>query len=156
MVDAPDAFPKVGLHSSLEVVNGRPAISYYDETFDDLLYVRSNDADGTSWGTPVEVDAPAGGLDVGPASSLAVVGGVPVISYVDASNDNLKYVEALDVDGSSWGTPLVIDASGDISGCTSLAKVGGEPGIAYHDDRNGDLLYVRPLPAAVMWQASEP
>ena len=73
----------------------------YDATTDDLKYVRANDANGTSWGTPVTV-ASIG--DVGQYTSLAVVNGNPAISYYDATNDHLKYVRANNADGtsSSW------------------------------------------------------
>ena len=35
----------------MAVVNGNPAISYYDNTNSDLKYVRASDTSGTSWGT---------------------------------------------------------------------------------------------------------
>ena len=38
-----------GRFSSLEIVNGNPAISYQDDSYKDLKYVRANDADGTEW-----------------------------------------------------------------------------------------------------------
>ncbi len=47
VVDAP-AGTTVGQWTSLAVVNGRPAISYYDANNRDLKYVRASDADGTA------------------------------------------------------------------------------------------------------------
>ena len=52
-----DSTGRVGLYTSLSIVAGNPAISYFDSTNYDLKYVRASDASGTSWGTPVTVDS---------------------------------------------------------------------------------------------------
>jgi len=45
----------------LEAVNGRPAISYSDDNTQRLLYVRANDADGSSWpAAPIVIDSGPG------------------------------------------------------------------------------------------------
>jgi hypothetical protein len=96
----------VGKYTSMAVVNGKPTLSYYDETNGDLKYVKATDADGTAWGTPVTVDSSG---SVGQYASLAVVNGSPAMSYFDVSNGNLKwaslvYGEDNDADGllDSW------------------------------------------------------
>jgi len=126
---------------SLAVVNGNPAISYFDWLYVDLMYVRATNASGSSWGTPVSVDS-AG--FAGLYTSLAVVNGNPAISYCDYDDTDglkdLKYVRASDTSGSSWGTPLILDSEG---GHTSLAVISGNPAISYKDTTNLDLKYVR-------------
>ncbi|MCD6282276.1 S8 family serine peptidase [bacterium] len=130
----------VGYDVSLAVVNGNPAISYYDWTNYDLKYVRANDAVGYTWGTPVTVDSTGW---VGEYTSLAIVNGNPAISYYDETYYSLKYVRASDADGSSWGSPVTVDSAGLVGWYTSLAVVNGNPAISYYDWNNYNLNYVR-------------
>ncbi|MCB1187578.1 PKD domain-containing protein [bacterium] len=76
-------------------------------------------------------------------TSLAVVNGRPAISYHDQGNRDLRYVQALDAEGSVWGTPLTVDGAGFTGFYTSLAVVNGKPAIGYRDDTNDELRYVR-------------
>ncbi len=136
-----DSIGAVGGHTSLAIINGNPAISYFDESNFDLKYVRASDASGGSWGIPVTVDS-AG--NVGLDTSLAVVNGNPAISYYDSANQDLKYVRANDASGGSWGTPVTVDSAGDVGVYnTSLAVVNGNPAISYCDNTNYDLKYAR-------------
>ncbi|MBK9452434.1 MAG: hypothetical protein IPN95_24020, partial [Bacteroidetes bacterium] len=41
-----------GQWTSLKIINGNPAISYYDAGNVRLKYIRANDATGTAWGSP--------------------------------------------------------------------------------------------------------
>jgi len=133
---------------SLAVVNGRPAISYYDWD-GHLKYVRANDASGTSWGSPVTVDVITGqpAHDPGP-TCLAIVGGRPAISYYDWGNGDLKYVRANDASGNSWGSAITLDSAGDVGRFTSLAIVNGSPAVSYLDSTNYDLKYIRATDAS--------
>ena len=72
-----DSADLVGQYTSLAVVNGKPAMSYYDVTNDDLKYVGANAAGGADWGTPVTLDSTG---TVGQYTSLVVVNGKPAIS----------------------------------------------------------------------------
>ncbi len=135
-----DSVDDVGEWTSLAVVNGNPAISYRDDTNQDLKYVRASDASGSSWGSPVTVDS-AG--NVGLFNSLAVVNGNPAISYYDGTNMSLKYVRASDSSGESWGTPVAADSVVVVGPITSLAVVNGNPAISYLDWGNTALMYVR-------------
>ena len=133
----------VGQFTSMEVVNGNPAISYHVGN-DFLRYVRALDANGTTWGTPVTVDGTVSADNVGQWTSLEVVNGNPAISYRDAANTDLKYVRALDVDGTSWNASITIDGSTDDDGYfTSLKVVNGKPAIAYDNFTNRELRYVQ-------------
>ncbi len=130
----------VGRYTSLAVVNGNPAISYRNETYDDLKYIRAIDANGDSWDTPVTLDSDG---SVGLFTSLAVINDNPAISYWDVTNEDLKYVRADDASGGSWGSPLTLDSVGTVGEYTSLAVVNGNPAISYYDGTNYDLKYVR-------------
>ena len=129
-----------GQATSQAVVNGNPAICYYNVTLKDLIYVRANDAGGTSWGAPQTLDS-AG--DVGASLSLAVVNGKPAVCYLDTTNLDLKYVRANDANGTSWGTPQTVDGVGNVGPMSSLAVINGAPAISYYDVTNRDLKFVR-------------
>ena len=128
-----------GKYLSLLVVNGRPAISYYDETNGDLKFVRANDITGTTWGTPKIVD---GIENVGQFTSMTIVNGNPAISYYDLTNGDLKYVRALDLDGDVWGPAIRLDFEDVVGQYNSLAVINGKPAIAYYDSTNQDLKFV--------------
>lgn len=136
----PDSAGTTGLYTSLAVVNGKPAISYYDNSNENLRYVQASDTDGSAWTTPVTVDITGG---VGLYTSLAVVNGRPAISYYDDLNDDLRYVRASNADGSAWAAPATVDSAGTTGEYSSLAVVNGKPAISYLDGANGDLRYVQ-------------
>ena len=122
----------------MAVVNGNPAISFYDSTNGKPTYVRALDAQGNTWGTPVAVDISGSN---GWFTSLLVVDGNPAISYYDANH--LKYVRATDRSGVAWGTPVGVDISGNVGYYTFLAIVDGNPAISYSDSTNRDLKFAR-------------
>ena len=128
----------VGTWASLAVVNGNPAICYYDHSLQVIKYTRATDPEGTAWGAPVTVNI---GVSVTPSDySMAVVNGNPAISYHGGPNDDLMYIRATDANGSAWGTPLLVDGNGNFYH-PSLRIVGGNPAIAYSG--TGGLWYVR-------------
>ena len=130
----------VGDYNSMAVIEGRPAISYYDVDNENLLFIRANDSNGDTWpSSPLLLDND--GI-VGEDSSLAVINGVPAISYWDASRGFVKYIVAEDTAGNTWGEIISPDKSGTVGGFTSLAPVNGLPCIAYYDDVNGNLRFV--------------
>ena len=137
---AVDTNGNVGTDTSLAVVNGNPAISYCDDSNDDLKYVRATDANGASWGTPVTVYT---NTAIDSFTSLAVVNGHPAIGFFDAPFDNLKYVRATDANGTNWGPPVAVNPIGVFGANPSLAMVNGNPAFSYYDDANGDLKYAR-------------
>jgi len=140
---------------SLAVVDGRPAVAYYDDYNRGLKYVRAQDAAGATWGAPLTVDS-AGFVGSESDVSLAVVDGCPAVAYYAATNSNrdLKYIRAADAAGSIWGVPLTLDSSGNAAWYASLAVVDGRPAVAYYDSANYDLKYVRAQDAAgVGWGA---
>ncbi len=108
---------------SLAVVEGRPAIAYYDEAEDVMKYVRASDTNGTTWGTPVSLPifALSGGFNFtakGGSCRLAVLDGRPTVQF--AAGPDVYVVTARDTIGTSWGSPSQI-----VNGSTSTAWAGG-------------------------------
>ncbi len=131
-----------GFFTSISVINNQPAIAYYDATKRRLMFARAQDSNGSSWGTSLALDNLDGLGDVGKYPSLADVNGYPAISYFDVTNGNLKFIRAINADGTAWAAPIVLDSGGIVGEYTSLAMVNGFPAIAYHDKTNLDLKYI--------------
>lgn len=144
VVDDPAGAINVGQFNSLVVINGNPAIAYYDVTNGDLKYVRSTDANGAAWGAPAILDA-AG--TTGQHLSMAAVAGNPAISYHDATTGFLRYIRANDATGTAWGAPVSVSTATITGQYTSLAVINGNPAISFYDVTNQDLKYVRSLNA---------
>jgi PKD repeat protein len=130
-------------YTTIDVVNGNPAIAYQDYGQGELLYVRALDEYGTAWDAPVTVDD--GGVNsVGAGASLLVVDGRPAIAYGDSTAGHLLYVRAQDATGAAWATPVTVDSGGDVAGFKSLVLVHGWPAISYHNAGAAeDLIFVR-------------
>jgi len=143
-----DSTGYVGMYTSITIVNGNPAICYYDETNGDLKYVRASNTAGTSWNAPVTVDSTG---DVGKHTSITIVNGNPAICYYDKTNGDLKYIRASNTAGTAWNAPVTVDSTGDVGEHTSITIVNGNPAICYKgftksDFSNmgfSDLKYVR-------------
>lgn len=125
--------------TSMQQINGRPAIAYCDESHANLFYCRAVDAIGSSWQAPVPVDYNG---SLGGYCDLLDVNGKPAIAYYDATNLNLKYVRALDMSGNVWGNPVVVDSIGSVGAWPSLRMINGYPAISYYDATSGNLKYV--------------
>jgi hypothetical protein len=127
-----DAGPDSGLGCSLAVVNGNPAISYWQlvdtqQQIGQLRYVRATQPDGSAWGTPVIPDT---STNVHGWTSLAVINGNPAICYRDETDWSLHYLRALDADGLAWGSPVTVDPINQTLGAR-LAVVNGRPAVTY-------------------------
>jgi len=145
-----DSTGDTGQWTSLKVVGGNPAIAYYDFTAKVLRYIRSQDADGASWDPPTTVDA---GTVTGEYCSLEVVAGNPAISYFYYDGPALRYVRALDSTGATWGPPMSVDTDGNTGQETSLEVINGMPAISYRNGGAGQLRYVRGSDAeGTAWQ----
>lgn len=132
-----DNSSNVGRHSSLAVVNGRPAIAYNDVTNTALKYVQAVDADGQGWGTPLLL-----GTQAGYFNSMTIVDGNPAISTCASfAGGALMYVRAVDPDGTLWG-PLLVAHGATSDTYSSLAVVNGLPAISYYDGTAGTASYI--------------
>jgi hypothetical protein len=139
--------------TSLAVINGNPAICFYNSVNDDLMFIRSSDASGTFWDPPIIVD---GTDSVGLFATMALINGNPAISYYDATNLDLKFVRASDASGTAWENPQTLDSTGSIGRYACLTVVNGNPAISYNDGTNGDLKFIRASDASgSAWQAAQ-
>ncbi|MBN2081806.1 PKD domain-containing protein [bacterium] len=96
--------------------------------------------DGASWHL-IKVDETAGDIiGVGDYSSLKVVDGYPAIAYqiFDNSSADRKraaYVRALDADGATWGTPVIVESPSQVQERAGididLEIVDGNPAVVF-------------------------
>jgi hypothetical protein len=130
----------VAEYNSLIIANGNPAMAFLSGTGDyfGLVYVRANDATGSSWGTPVEVDSIAGLGDTYGDISMAIVNGRPAIAYYRQSH--IWYIHAADANGNAWGVPAAVSPDSGRAPCLSI--VDGAPAISYQNNDSG-LRYIR-------------
>jgi len=133
----------VGFYTSMAIVNGTPAITYYDHTHGNLKYVRAINSSGSAWFPPVTVDTGGAIGNVGQCPSITIALGRPAISYYDYTHKNLKYVRATNNIGSDWSTPVAVASAGKVGQYTSMAIINRHPAISYYDLTHGDLKYVR-------------
>jgi hypothetical protein len=124
---------------SAAIVNGFPAISWYNGSYSTLVYIRATDGDGASWGPPVEPDPTIG--DIGAYTSLTCVNGQPVICYRDSFNGYLRFIAATDGVGNSWLNPQLVDTQVYAGEYASMCAVGNRLAIAYRDVSNGMLRF---------------
>ena len=131
-IDSADA---VGFYSSIAIGNnGLPVISYHDYTNYDLKVAACTTTDCTGTAIITTVDsADAVGFD----TSIAIGNnGLPVISYYDSTNGDLK-VAACTSSSCSTATITTVDSTGDVGSHSSIAiRENGFPVISYHDFTN--------------------
>lgn len=80
--------------------------------------------------------------NVGQNTSLYIVNGHPAIAYEDATNQTLYYVRAVDLNGTTWNTPVQINSSINTIN-PSLTVHNGKPVMSYYDITNGVLKYAQ-------------
>lgn len=143
-----------GIHTQVLAVNGRPAACYEAGPNASLWFCRASDAEGQSWGTPVELDP---GMNTGEYNSMIIVAGRPAISYWDQGTGAMKYIRASDANGAAWPAPKILEQGqqNELTGAySSLCVVNGRPAIAYHN-HFGENHYIRANDASGdSWPAS--
>ena len=116
-------------------------------------YVRANDPRGETWGTPIRVNEMESD-----SVSLLIVNGNPAISCVAEEGYYdyfINYMRALDVDGITWGNPIIPEGEsyGEYLDCT-MSVVNGNPAISYFWKGPNDLKYMRAKdPTGSTWEA---
>jgi hypothetical protein len=130
-----------GFFTDLEIVDGNPAMLYMAQG-PYIGYIRAEDADGTSWGTPVLADSGSNRATYG--ADMEVVDGRPAVAYYDNFSGDLMYNRASNTTGSVWpsaGTAIV--TADDVGRHASMEIVQGRPAIAYFNNTGDDIYYIR-------------
>jgi hypothetical protein len=117
-------------------------ISYQDSTNGDLKVAKCANAACTGAATLSTVDS-VGFVGFFTAIAIAIVigaDGLPVISYWDATNNDLKVAKCANGACTGAATLSTVDSAGDVGWFTSIA-IGADslPVISYLDVTNGDL-----------------
>ncbi|MDQ3024637.1 MAG: hypothetical protein M3R04_09705, partial [bacterium] len=86
---------------------------------------------------------------------MLVIVGMPAISYADDTNFGSRFIRAVDVNGTNWGTPVqVATGAFAVSDSTSLAIVDGKPAIAF---QRNNVKYARATdPVGTAWSTFVP
>lgn len=139
-----DSAGVVGDHTSVAIgVDGLPVMSYRDATSGDLnadlkILHCGNEA-CTAGNQAITVDSPGG---VGTDTSLAIgTDGLPIVSYKDATNFDLKVLHCGNIACTSGNQATPVDTGPANVGSDSSLAVGadGLPVVSYADVTNGDL-----------------
>ena len=129
----------VGLFNSITIgADSLPVMSYLDVTNWDLKVLHCGDAACTAGNTATAVDT-AGA--VGWATSIATgADGLPVVSYVDYTNYDLKVLHCGDAACTAGNTATAVDTAGNVGQYNSITiGADGLPVVSYFDYTNFDL-----------------
>jgi PKD repeat protein len=131
-----------GQHVQLIDLSGVPALTYFEGTNGQLIWIKGASADGANFVGRTVLDTMQGhdGMSyVGEFNSLALVSGYPAVSYlaryIQAETGNqVRYLRAQDAAGDTWGAPSVIDQAPSIGHGTALLELAsGMPGVFFQD-----------------------
>ena len=128
-----------GQFNSLAIgADGIPVISYYDVTNGNLNVAQCFNS---TCGGSAATTSPDTGGDVGQYTSIAIgTDGLPVISYYDVTNGDLKVAKCANTGCTTGTTVTTQDSTGDVGRFSSITiTTGGLPLIAYYDVTNADL-----------------
>lgn len=136
-----DSAGEVGRDSSITIgADGLPVISYTDGTALDyaLKVLHCGNLLCTGGNTATTVDNIG---TVGYYSNITIgTDGLPIISYLDITNFDLKVVHCGNVGCNSGNLLLTLDSSGNVGDGTAITiGADGLPVIGYLDDGQGDL-----------------
>jgi PKD repeat protein len=131
-----------GVNLQLLDVGGLPALCYADTYNGQLIWIKGDDAAGSSFSGRTVLDTKqghAGMSNIGEYCSLVRVGGNPAIAYmarhIQASEGNeVRYIRATDAAGSAWASPVTVFQGESAGYSIALLELGsGLPGVSYQD-----------------------
>ncbi|MFO1489958.1 MAG: choice-of-anchor D domain-containing protein [Kiritimatiellia bacterium] len=122
---------RVGVRLDAASVQGKPAVAYWDQSLNRVLFARNASADGSGAWTITPVADAAANISSRPCP-LAVVNGFPMVA-LPGRDTPLLLARNTAADGSgSWVTNAV-PVVGTPSGWFDLAEVAGRPAIVYRN-----------------------
>jgi hypothetical protein len=139
-----DSSGNVGYDTALAIgSDGLPVISYFDSTNHALKVVHCGNESCSASNTISVVDGDALGMSVGETSIAIGSDGLPVISYYDSSEHNLKVAHCGNLDCSANNSIATVYSTGDVGYYNAIA-IGSDswPVISAYDDTNGNLLVI--------------
>jgi hypothetical protein len=136
----------IGQQLDMAMVNGNPAVAYYDASNQALMFARATDPNGVGWSDPVVVD---GDAVAGTYLALELVDGNPAIAYQTERDPGggtewkVEYIRASDLNGMIWpATSVEVDTStSNLGSGLDLVMADGRPAVAYHGESAGQQLY---------------
>lgn len=135
----------VGQFASMAIVDGRPAVAYYDYEERRLKFARKGDAgwqDEVVDEGAVDADGTAAGAteaDVGKYPHLYAEGGDVFIAYYDVANGDLKVAQG---GWGSWSSSTWAGSgAGDVGAWPHMSRHGGVTYLSFEDVTNKDLLW---------------
>ena len=138
-----DSTNDMGRYSSITIgTDNLPIISYWDVTNQDLKVIHCSEIDCSNTGSNTITTVDSLG-SVGWYTSITIsTDGLPIISYYDSTNDNLKVIHCSEIDCSNTGSNTIttVDSGGRYSSITINAD--GLPIISYYDTANTNLKVV--------------
>ncbi|MEX2102711.1 MAG: hypothetical protein WD805_02015 [Gaiellaceae bacterium] len=130
----------VGSDTSIAIgADGFPVVSYFDGSNSDLKVLHCGNASCTSGNQATTADP--GIAVVGYDTSIAIGSdGLPVVSYYDQTNSDLKVLHCGNASCTSGNAVTAVDSLQAVGESTSLAiGTDGLPVVSYRDASNGDL-----------------
>lgn len=149
-----DSTGTVGTYTSIAIgADGIPVISYYDVTNADLKVAKCANAACAGSATVTTIDSVG---NVGWYTSIAIGSdAIPVVSYYDLSNGDLKVAKCINAACTGSATITTVDSAGTVGGVTSIAiGVEGNPVISYFDSANSALKIAKCANAACTGSAA--
>ncbi len=123
---------------------GMPGIGYYNADFDQAIWWRASEVNGSNWDPQYHVstvNTAAYGV------ATAMIGGYPAMAYGDDGATKVYFCRATAADGSSWGTEVEANSS-KFTYNVELQEIGGVPCIAFAESGTYDIYYVRAYDAS--------
>jgi hypothetical protein len=132
-------------NNSLSLINGIPAIAYiYDDgdEADEIRYVKANDANGLTWGSPITIETTSVDINSEFLSIFLITNyNTPMIFYND-QNGVAKLSKSQDINGTSWGVGTQISNLTNHQ-IVDVNIVNNIPAVLAISNSNNHLYYVR-------------
>lgn len=138
-----DVAGSTGYYTSIAIgADGLPVVSYYDLSNGDLKVAHCDSVDCTGGVSLTAVDT--AGI-VGPYPSIAIgADGLPIVSYYDQTNADLKVAHCASADCAGGAVITALDTTGDAGQYSALAiGADGLPIVSYYTPPTGNLKVVK-------------